>query len=101
MKGLIFTYALTYGGAALSLYRPFYGLLIYVAFSILRPEALWHWSVPQGGNYSRIVAFALLLGWALNGFGNWQLGKGRTMLFCFIGFWVWAGLSTLFAALFP
>ncbi len=101
MKGLIFTYALTYGGAALSLFRPFYGLLIYVAFSILRPESLWHWSVPQGGNYSRIVAIALLIGWALNGFGNWKLAKGRAMLVCFAGFWGWAALSTLFAALMP
>lgn len=101
MKGLIFTFALTYGGAVLSLFRPFYGLLIYVAFSILRPEALWHWSVPQGGNYSRIVAIALLIGWAFNGFGNWNLGRGRTMLLCFAGFWAWAALSTLFAALFP
>src|SRR5262245_40690900 len=101
MKGLIFTYALTYGGAAMSLFRPFYGLLIYVAFAILRPESLWHWSVPQGGNYSRIVAIVLLTGWALNGFGNWRLGKGRAMLVAFAGFWTWAALSTLFAALFP
>jgi len=100
MKGLLFTYALTYGGAVLSLYRPFYGLLIYVAFSILRPQSLWHWSVPVG-NYSRIVAIALLIGWALNGFGNWKLGRSRAMLVCFIGFWGWAALSTLFAALFP
>lgn len=100
MKGLLFTYALTYGGAALSLYRPFYGLLIYVAFSILRPESLWHWSVPRG-NYSRIVAIALLVGWAASGFGNWRLGKGWTMLLCFAGFCSWALLSTHFASLFP
>src|SRR6476620_1338849 len=100
MKGLLFTYALTYGGAAASLYRPFYGLLIYVAFSILRPESLWHWSVPVG-NYSRIVAIALLVGWALNGFGNWQLGRGKALLICFAGFWCWALLSTLTSAVMP
>jgi probable O-glycosylation ligase (exosortase A-associated) len=100
MKGLLFTYALTYGGALVSLYRPFYGLLIYVAFSILRPESLWYWSVPQG-NYSRIVAIGLLLGWGLNGFGHWRLGKSRAILACFVGFWVWALASTLTAALFP
>jgi probable O-glycosylation ligase (exosortase A-associated) len=101
MNGLIFTYALTYGGAVVSLFRPFYGLLIYVAFSILRPESLWPWCVPQGGYYSRIVAIALLIGWVLNGFGNWNLSKGRAMLVCFIGLWFWAAFSTLFAALFP
>ena len=73
MKGLLLTYALTFGGAVISLYRPFYGLLIYVSFAILRPESLWHWSVPAG-NYSRIVAIAVLIGWALKGFGNWRLG---------------------------
>ena len=38
MKGLLFTYALTYGGAVVSLFNPFYGLLIYVCFAIMRPE---------------------------------------------------------------
>ena len=28
MKGLLFTFALTYGGAVISLFNPFYGLLI-------------------------------------------------------------------------
>jgi probable O-glycosylation ligase (exosortase A-associated) len=100
VKGLILTYLLTYGGAGLSLFRPFYGLLIYIAFSILRPESLWHWSVPAG-NYSRIVAIALLLGWALNGFGNWRLGRSKAMLVCFAGFWGWALVSTMTMALFP
>ena len=40
MKGLIFTYLLTYGGAAVSLFRPFTGLLIYVCFAIIKPDAL-------------------------------------------------------------
>lgn len=100
MKGLIATYALTYGGAVLSLYRPFYGLVIYIAFSILRPESLWHWSVPVG-NYSRIVAIALLVGWAINGFGNWRLGASRSVLLCFLGYFLWALLSTLSSAVFP
>src|SRR5213595_1334522 len=100
MKGLLFTYALTYGGALASFFSPFVGLLIYICFSIIRPESLWHWSVPRG-NYSRIVAIALLIGWALNGFGNWRLGKGRIVVACFIGFWSWALISTLATALFP
>src|SRR5207249_3966995 len=100
MKGLLFTYALTYGGACISLFRPFYGLLIYICFSILRPESLWHWSVPRG-NYSRIVAVALLVGWAINGFGNWRLGKGTGLLICFVGYWAWAAASTFGSAIFP
>lgn len=86
MKGLLFTFALTYGGAAASLFRPFIGLCVYVCFAILRPEALWHWSVPAG-NYSRIVAIALLAGWALHGFGDWQFGRARPIVFAALAFW--------------
>ena len=41
MKGLIFTYAMTYGGALASLFDPFVGLLIYVCFAIVKPESMW------------------------------------------------------------
>ena len=33
-KGLIFTYVVTYGGALVSLYKPYVGLLIYVCFAL-------------------------------------------------------------------
>src|SRR5262249_25648756 len=82
-KGLIFTYLLTYGGAAASLYRPFYGLLVYICFAIVRPEAMWYWAVPEG-NYSRIVAIALLVGWALHGFGSWKLGRAKGVVVALI-----------------
>ncbi len=91
--GLIFTYLMTYGGAAASLLNPFIGLLIYICFAIMRPDALWHWSVPAGGNYSRIIAIALLVGWALNGFGNASFGRARGIVFCLVGFWSWMLLS--------
>jgi probable O-glycosylation ligase (exosortase A-associated) len=92
MKGLIFTYVLTYGGAAASLYRPFIGLLVYVCFAIIRPESLWHWSVPPG-NYSRIVAIAMLLGWALHGTGNWRMGRASAITIALLAFWLWTILS--------
>jgi probable O-glycosylation ligase (exosortase A-associated) len=92
MKGLLFTYALTYGGAVASLVRPFYGLLVYVCFAIVKPEAMWYWSVPEG-NYSRVVALALLIGWALNGFGTWQLGRAWGVTLALVAFWAWGALS--------
>jgi probable O-glycosylation ligase (exosortase A-associated) len=95
-KGLIFTYVLTYGGAVASLYRPFYGLLVYICFAIVRPEAMWFWAVPAG-NYSRIVAIALLVGWTLHGFGNWNLGRARGIVLALIGFWAWTALSAFLA----
>ena len=87
MKGLIVTYVLTYGGAAAALYNPYLGFLVYAAFSILKPDSLWYWSVPEG-HYSRIVAVALLAGWAIKGFGNWHLGRAKPIvlaLLCYSG----------------
>ncbi|MFZ5828918.1 MAG: hypothetical protein ACOY3P_02475, partial [Planctomycetota bacterium] len=95
MKGLIFTYALTYGGAVASLFNPFYGLLVYFCFAVVRPEALWHWSVPAGGNYSRTVAIALLVGWALHGFGNWNFGRAKPIIYALLGYWGWCVLSAV------
>lgn len=94
MKGLIFTLGLTYGGALVSLFSPFVGLLIYICFAILRPEHMWHWSVPAG-NYSRIVAIGLLLGWAFHGFGNWKFGRAGFIVYSFIAFFLWSVLSGL------
>ena len=97
MKGLIFTYLLTYGGAVASLFKPYYGLLIYVCFAIIKPDSLWYWSVPPG-NYSRIVAIALLVGWGLQGFGSWRFGRAGTVVGSLLLFWVWVVLSSLQAA---
>jgi hypothetical protein len=96
MKGLIFTYVLCYGGAAASLFNPYVGLLVYICFAILKPDALWFWSVPQG-NYSRIVALALLAGWVGKGFGRWEFGRARGIVISFAAFWAWALLSCSWA----
>jgi probable O-glycosylation ligase (exosortase A-associated) len=97
MKGLIFTYLLTYGGSVAALIDPFYGLLVYVAFGILRPEGLWYWSLPGGGNYSRIVAIGLLVGWVLHGLGKWEFGRAGIVVFALIGYFAWSALSAPFA----
>jgi probable O-glycosylation ligase (exosortase A-associated) len=97
MKGLIFTYLMTYGGAVISLFKPYYGFLIYVCFAIIKPEDLWYWSVTPG-NYSRIVAIGLLIGWGLHGFGSWRFGRGGLILSLLLLFWTWSLLSGLQAA---
>ena len=94
MKGLLFTYGLTYGGAVISFFNPFYGFLIYVCFAIVKPPALWHWSVPAG-NHSRIIGIAFLLGWAIHGFGDGRLGKAKIIVWALLGYWLWVTLSTL------
>src|SRR5947209_611729 len=95
-KGLIFTYLLTYGGAVVALFNPFVGVLIYVSFSIIRPEVMWSWSVGEG-NYSRIVGIALLVGWALRGFGNWHLRRSWLTVAAFICYWLWGAVGAAFA----
>jgi probable O-glycosylation ligase (exosortase A-associated) len=97
MKGFIFTYVLSYGGAVASVFNPFIGLLIYICFAIVRPESMWYWSVPRDGNYSRIVALGLLAGWALQGFGRWQLGRARGMVIALIGYWLWTVILATWA----
>jgi putative inorganic carbon (hco3(-)) transporter len=96
MKGLLFTYALTYGGSVVALLNPFIGLLIYIAFAILKPEALWSWSV-EPGNYSRIIALALLAGWALHGFGDWNFGRSRAVVYSLLGFMLCMVASAVWA----
>jgi hypothetical protein len=94
VNGLLFTYALTYGGAVVALFNPFYGLLIYICFAIVKPPALWPWCVPVG-NYSKVIGIALLAGWALNGFGDGKLGRTKPIVFCLAGYFIWVLLSTM------
>jgi probable O-glycosylation ligase (exosortase A-associated) len=79
-----------------SLFNPFVGLLIYVSFAIIKPDAMWFWVASQG-NYSRIVAIALLIGWALKGFGTWQFGRGKVTVVALVGFGAWAALCAALA----
>lgn len=97
MRALIFTYGLAYGGAVVSLFNPYVGLLIYICFAIIKPDSLWFWSVPEG-NYSRVVAIGLLTGWILNGFGNWRFGRGVTIVVAAIGYFFWCIVSSLVAS---
>jgi probable O-glycosylation ligase (exosortase A-associated) len=87
---------MTIGGAIGALINPFVGLLVYVCFAIIKPEFLWPWSVPEG-NYSRIVGIAVLVGWALHGFGRWDLGRAKAVTVVLIVYFVWTVLSAAHA----
>ncbi|MEP3478493.1 MAG: O-antigen ligase family protein [Fuerstiella sp.] len=96
MKGLIFTWLLTFFGVSGSLFRPYYGFLAYVALAILKPGFLWKYSVGEG-RQSLMVAAAMLASWGLRGCGNWNLGKSRIIVMCFVLFWLWTVLLSLVA----
>ncbi len=72
MLGFIFVKALTAIGLFGGWLYPFIGLMIYYAFAILRPTALWHWAPWPFHNHSALVGASTLAGWALNGFGRWD-----------------------------
>lgn len=92
MYGTILTFVVAYGGAVFALFYPFVGFLCYVALGLIAPEDMFGHALPTG-NYSRVVGVAMLLGWALNGFGSWQLGKAWAIVLSLIGFWLWNMLS--------
>lgn len=98
MKGLILAYVLTYGGAALAIFSPSVGLLVYVAFAVLRPEALWAWAIPAGSRLSFKVAIAMLIGWLLRAFGNWELGRAWPVVAALIGYFACSLASAVVAA---
>lgn len=70
--GFLITILLTFGGALVGLFNPYYGLLVYMSLAILRPESLWFWSVPGDANFSRIVACCLLVGWVAQELSRWR-----------------------------
>ncbi len=89
MKGLLFTYSATYGGAVVSLFYPYVGFLIYVCFSIIKPPSMWYWANLQGGNFDRIVAVAMILGWIIKGTGTWKLGRASGTMLALLAFFFW------------
>jgi probable O-glycosylation ligase (exosortase A-associated) len=95
MKGVIFTFLLTYGGALASLVRPYYGLLIYVCFAIIRPEVMWFHSLPMGPRYSLTIALALLAGWCLHGFGDWRFGRAGAIVALLLMFMLWSTIIAI------
>ncbi len=104
MKQLLFmTLATVIGTFGVFFVSPFLGVAIYYLFAVLRPQALWQWSLPPGIAWSQYVAIATLLGAVLQGVGflqpseeekrpRWTIGHWLTL-----GFAIWIGLSYLTA----
>lgn len=92
MKGLLFTYGMTAAGALLGLFCPFFGFLAYVSFAILKPDAMWPWSVPPA-RYSLAIAGCMLIGWACTRQATFKLGRSIvpvTLISVFVG-WSFIG----------
>lgn len=95
MKGYIFVYMMTVLGIFASPFMPFIGICVYVLFGVLVPNALWYYSLDEtflntGIGFSEVVAYPLIIGWALNHFGNLNIGKAMLpfAFLCIYTFWV-------------
>lgn len=96
MKGLYFTYLMTAGGSLISFISPFHGLLAYVGFAIVKPEAMWPWAVPPG-RYSLIIALSMLIGWSYTKRATFQLGQSWGIVTAISAFLVWSTIGAVVA----
>ncbi|MDA1164697.1 MAG: O-antigen ligase family protein [Planctomycetota bacterium] len=96
MKGLIFTYGMTAAGAICGLFWPFYGLLAYVSFAIIKPDAMWPWSVPPA-RYSLLIAGGMLIGWVFTKQATFRMGRAIVPMALITGYLGWS----YFGAFFP
>jgi len=96
MIGLIFTYLLFAYGAALGWFKPLHGLMVFYAFTILRPPHLWFWSVGNTSTrYSFWLGVSTLTGWAFKNFGDWRaLRPIAAPVFC-LGLYLLSGMVAL------
>lgn len=106
MKQLILMIALTLAGTVGAVViSPFLGVAVYYLFAVLRPQALWQWSLPPGVAWSYYVALATILaalGRLLSGprqaasrseiRSGWHAGH-----VALLGFGFWVGVSYLMA----
>jgi len=97
MKGQIYTYVLTFLGAPIALFYPLIGLFIYINFAIVQPASMWYW-VSMPPHHAKIVAIAMLVGWAMKGLGDWGLGRSTAVVLSLIGFLGWAVVGWAFCS---
>jgi probable O-glycosylation ligase (exosortase A-associated) len=66
MKQLIFFLGVTVYFGIRSLVDPFWGLLLYYGFAVLRPQFLWNWALPVEIRWSLIAAVVAWVSYLLN-----------------------------------
>jgi O-antigen ligase len=92
MKGLILIYIITYTSAVVSLVNPLIGLYVYVGLAVLRPQFIFGFAGDFSG-LSVVIGYAVLIGWAVNRFGSWRIGRGWPIVGALLAFTAWFSLS--------
>jgi len=86
MKQFILLILMVLVGSTGSLFNPFWGLMLYYTLSVLRPQDLWDWAMPEPWPWSRMAAGAVIVGVLLNLSDIWhkaRLGVIPVLLICF------------------
>lgn len=86
MKQFILLILMVLVGSTGSLFNPFWGLMLYYTLSVLRPQDLWDWAMPEPWPWSRMAAGAVIVGVLLNLSDLWykaRLGVIPVLLICF------------------
>lgn len=69
--GFTLTILATIAAVAVGLFNPIFSLMVYYAFSILRPQQLWFWITNWPiERLSFCIALVTIIGWAGKSFGN-------------------------------
>jgi len=85
VKGLVLTYIIAYFATFASLRNPLIGLYVYVGLAIARPQEIFMFA-GDIKSLSLQVGIAMLVGWAINGFGAWKMGRARGVVRVFVVF---------------
>ncbi|MFN8065265.1 MAG: O-antigen ligase family protein [Vicinamibacterales bacterium] len=85
MIGYVLSYVITALASIAALRRPLIGLYAYVGFAILRPQFIFRFAGDMS-SLSLVLGVALLAGWAMNGFGNWDLGRSKPVVIALFGY---------------
>ena len=94
MKGLVLVYAMLALGTLGAIWKPRYGLFVYIAFATLRPQFLWGFAGGMEG-LSLWVGVAMIAAWAMHGAGSWQFGRGKLAVVALVFYTVWSILSAM------
>lgn len=92
MLGLLVSYTACALAITIGIVYPYVGLLVYVAFAIVKPAEMWFWSL-SGSQLSVIAFFGLSVGWLLRGLGDWRLRYAWLPVWSLLLFWMWSWLS--------
>lgn len=92
--GWLFTNLAFLAGMCYGWMNPVFGLMVFYAFSILRPTELWFWAEWPFRRFSFYLGIATLIGWVFNGFGNWSGLRPIRLPLAGLGLYLFCGLLT-------